>query len=122
LFLRWSQPARSGIPAATRIADATKVITSSAINQSFSESAVVDREATKVMRGLMFGAVGGRHTTVGNRRGRGASPALLRDYFPKGTDLSAHFPEHLLAVENELTNLPATASATGHQPNCSPRC
>lgn len=31
---------------------------------------------------------------------------LLRDYFPKGTDLSSHSPEHLLAVENELNNRP----------------
>ena len=31
---------------------------------------------------------------------------LLRDYFPKGTDLSAHSPQHLLAVENELNNRP----------------
>ncbi len=31
---------------------------------------------------------------------------LLRDYFPKGTDLSAHTPNHLLAVENELNNRP----------------
>jgi IS30 family transposase len=31
---------------------------------------------------------------------------LLRDYFPKGTDLSAHSAEHLLAVENELNNRP----------------
>jgi IS30 family transposase len=31
---------------------------------------------------------------------------LLRDYFPKGTDLSAHSPSHLLAVENELNNRP----------------
>ena len=31
---------------------------------------------------------------------------LLRDYFPKGTDLSPHFPVHLLAVENELNNRP----------------
>ena len=31
---------------------------------------------------------------------------LLRDYFPKGTDLSVHTPEHLLAVENELNNRP----------------
>lgn len=34
------------------------------------------------------------------------SNGLLRDYFPKGTDLSAHPPEHLLAVENELNNRP----------------
>jgi transposase, IS30 family len=27
---------------------------------------------------------------------------LLRDYFPKGTELSMHTREHLLAVENEL--------------------
>jgi transposase, IS30 family len=31
---------------------------------------------------------------------------LLRDYFPKGTDLSVHSPGHLLAVENELNNRP----------------
>ena len=31
---------------------------------------------------------------------------LLRDYFPKGTDLSAHSLQHLLAVENELNNRP----------------
>jgi IS30 family transposase len=31
---------------------------------------------------------------------------LLRDYFPKGTDLSIHSPEHLLAVENELNTRP----------------
>ena len=31
---------------------------------------------------------------------------LMRDYFPKGTDLSIHSPEHLLAVESELNNRP----------------
>ena len=32
---------------------------------------------------------------------------LLRDYFPKGTDLAPpHPPAHLLAVENELNNRP----------------
>jgi transposase, IS30 family len=31
---------------------------------------------------------------------------LLRDYFPKGTDLRAHTAEHLLAVENELNDRP----------------
>jgi transposase, IS30 family len=31
---------------------------------------------------------------------------LLRDYFPKGTDLAAHPPQHLLAVEDELNNRP----------------
>jgi transposase, IS30 family len=31
---------------------------------------------------------------------------LLRDYFPKGTDLSIHSPRDLLAVENELNNRP----------------
>jgi IS30 family transposase len=31
---------------------------------------------------------------------------LLRDYFPKGTHLGTHPPEHLLAVENELNNRP----------------
>src|SRR5262245_15569333 len=31
---------------------------------------------------------------------------LLRDYFPKGTDLGRHSPEHLLAVEHELNRRP----------------
>lgn len=31
---------------------------------------------------------------------------LLRQYFPKGTDLSIHRPEHLVAVENELNRRP----------------
>ncbi len=31
---------------------------------------------------------------------------LLRQYFPKGTDLSVHTPEHLFAVEEELNNRP----------------
>ena len=31
---------------------------------------------------------------------------LLRDYFPKGTDLRPHSPQRLLAVENELNNRP----------------
>lgn len=31
---------------------------------------------------------------------------LLRDYFPKGTDLSIHTPEHLRAVEDELNGRP----------------
>ena len=31
---------------------------------------------------------------------------LLRDYFPKRTDLSIHSQEHLLAVENELNDRP----------------
>jgi IS30 family transposase len=34
------------------------------------------------------------------------SNGLLRDYFPKGTDLSTHSTQHLLAVENELNNPP----------------
>jgi hypothetical protein len=31
---------------------------------------------------------------------------LLRDYFPKGTDLGTHTPEHLMAVENQLNHRP----------------
>ena len=31
---------------------------------------------------------------------------LLRDYFPKGTDLNSFSAEHLLAVENELNQRP----------------
>lgn len=31
---------------------------------------------------------------------------LLRNYFPKGTDLRVHPVEHLVTVENELNNRP----------------
>jgi IS30 family transposase len=31
---------------------------------------------------------------------------LLRQYFPKGTDLSIHTPAHLLSVEKELNQRP----------------
>ena len=34
------------------------------------------------------------------------SNGLLRQYFPKGTDLSVHSAEHLKAVEDELNNRP----------------
>jgi IS30 family transposase len=63
-----------------------------------------------------------RHTTISKSLGapvyfcdshspwqRGSNEnanGLLRDYFPKGTDLSAHPQQHLLAVENELNNRP----------------
>ena len=40
------------------------------------------------------------------RRSNENMNGLLRDYFPKGTDLSVHSPQHLLAVENELNNRP----------------
>jgi IS30 family transposase len=63
-----------------------------------------------------------RHTTIAKTLGvavffcdsrspwqRGSNEntnGLLRDYFPKGTDLNAHSPEHLKAVENELNHRP----------------
>jgi IS30 family transposase len=31
---------------------------------------------------------------------------LLRDYFPKGTNLGTHSAKHLLEVENELNRRP----------------
>jgi IS30 family transposase len=37
---------------------------------------------------------------------------LLRDYCPKGTDLSAHSPAHLIAVENELNRRPGSSAVT----------
>lgn len=40
---------------------------------------------------------------------------LLRQYFPKGADLSLHSPEHLLAVESELSNRPRLV-LDGHAP------
>ena len=36
------------------------------------------------------------------------SNGLLRQYFPKGTDLSIYNVEHLLAVENEINHRPRT--------------
>jgi transposase, IS30 family len=48
---------------------------------------------------------------------------LLRDYFPKGTDLSTHSPQHLLAVENELNNRPRRVpQRPATRPNCSAYC
>jgi IS30 family transposase len=47
---------------------------------------------------------------------------LLRDYFPKGTDLSSHPPEHLLAVEDEFNNRPRSFSTTRHRLSYSQRC
>jgi IS30 family transposase len=47
---------------------------------------------------------------------------LLRDYFPKGTDLSVHSRAHLLAVENELNTRPGASLTTRRQPGCSPSC
>jgi len=46
---------------------------------------------------------------------------LLRDYFPKGTDLARHSPEHLLGVENELNNRPRLVLEDPRQPSCSLR-
>jgi transposase, IS30 family len=48
---------------------------------------------------------------------------LLRDYFPKGTDLSTHSTQRLLAVENELNNRPpGSSSTTARRPGFSGRC
>jgi IS30 family transposase len=63
-----------------------------------------------------------RHTTISKSLGvpvffcdshspwqRGSNEntnGLLRDYFPKGTDLSVHSRDHLVAVENELNHRP----------------
>ncbi len=36
------------------------------------------------------------------QRGSNENTRLLREYFPKGTDLSVHSPEHLAYVADEL--------------------
>ena len=36
----------------------------------------------------------------------GASNGLLRQYFPRRSDLSVHGPEHLFAVEDEINRRP----------------
>ena len=36
---------------------------------------------------------------------------LLRQYFPKGTDLTVYSPQHLLAVEQEINNRPRAVLA-----------
>lgn len=41
---------------------------------------------------------------------------LMRDYFPKGTDLRIHSAEHFLAVENDLNNRPVGSSPTDNRP------
>jgi transposase, IS30 family len=47
---------------------------------------------------------------------------LLREYFPKGTDLSTHSTQRLLAVENELNNRPpGSSSTTARRPGFSGR-
>jgi IS30 family transposase len=40
---------------------------------------------------------------------------LLRDYFPKGTDLRVHPAEHFLGVETELNNRPRCVLADWSQ-------
>ena len=47
---------------------------------------------------------------------------LLRQYFPKSTDLSIHSPRELADVESELNRRPRITLRTGHQPSSSPRC
>jgi IS30 family transposase len=47
---------------------------------------------------------------------------LLRDCFPKGTDLGIHPPGHRMAVENEFNKRPGECWPTGYLPNCSPPC
>lgn len=47
---------------------------------------------------------------------------LLRQYFPKSTNLSLHSPEHLRAVENELNARPETYSTANPRPPSSTKC
>jgi transposase, IS30 family len=47
---------------------------------------------------------------------------LLRDYFPKCTDLSVHSPQRRSPSRTSSTTGPGESWATGLQPNSSPRC
>ena len=47
---------------------------------------------------------------------------LLRNYFPIGIDVGRRSPQHLLAVETELSKRPASSSKTAHRSSCSRRC
>lgn len=46
------------------------------------------------------------HSPWQQRSSNENTDGLLRDYFPKGTDLNSFSAEHLLAVENELNLTP----------------
>jgi transposase, IS30 family len=56
------------------------------------------------------------------QRGSNENNGLLRDCFPKGTDLSNHSSRHLLAVENELNNRPRIVLRIARWPISSGRC
>ncbi|MEC5193420.1 hypothetical protein RCH15_003738, partial [Arthrobacter sp. MP_M4] len=58
---------------------------------------------TPLPRYGVHGQVLGARTRLTNI---GASNGLLRQYFPKGTDLSEHSPGRLLEVATELNNRP----------------
>ena len=47
---------------------------------------------------------------------------LLRQYFPKGTNLNVFSPEHFERSRTRSTTVPDSSSRTAHQLNCSARC
>ena len=84
---------------------------------------------------VMVGAAGQRIRTAGGASAGSTSSTLRvspdwlmvpRDYFPKGTDLSTHSMQHLLAVENELNKRPRIVLTTARRPSLAsknrPRC
>ncbi len=82
-----------------------------------SEMARHDEIAHLLSDGVFFAEAGRPWQRGSNENTNG----LLRQYFPKRTDLSVHSAEHLVAVAHRLNTRPRKAWAGGHPPRYWPR-